>query len=228
MTGGSDSVYLNPKPVGYTADGSVTFSLADRVNAHTSGAVTPTDPGQTGVSEQATTPATGIDVTDEEADVSRCVVAFDRDHTVAVGNLSAREDCELVPLNWVRHLAHETPQLVYATGNQSLVREAEIPGISTIVEQHPRGEEVAAADSPRLSAYGPSRETRVEMLATVHDADRYIVVDDIDLSQIEAFDHYTAWDFMSAVREGDVLPDVSFPEPESDSDSPVDAVPGDR
>jgi len=47
------------------------------------------------------------------------VFAFDRDWTIDV-NPHPRHDA--VPLEWVRHLAHETPHAVYAIGNQTLGR----------------------------------------------------------------------------------------------------------
>jgi len=62
------------------------------------------------------------------------VFAFDRDWTVDV-NPHPRK--EAVPLEWVRHLAHETDHPVYAIGNQALADEAAIPGVVDIVGQHP-------------------------------------------------------------------------------------------
>lgn len=182
-----DPLAPEERPVGYDPAGDVARSVSDRVNKHT-------------------------DATPDGDSADRIVFAFDRDHTVNVGELSAREDRELVPLEWVQYLAHMTPHYVYATGNQSLTTEADIPGISDIVDQHPRGEELAAADSPRLSAFGPSRRTRVEMLTDIHEASQYIVVDDVDLSDLDGWDHYTSWEFVPAVREETVLEDVSLPE----------------
>jgi len=62
------------------------------------------------------------------------VFAFDRDWTIDV-NPHPRHDA--VPLEWVRHLAHETPHAVYAIGNQTLAEEAAIPGVVDIVGRHP-------------------------------------------------------------------------------------------
>ncbi len=49
------------------------------------------------------------------------MVVFDRGWTVDVNFLPNRE---VVPLEWVHHLAHESPHAVYAIGNQSLTEEA--------------------------------------------------------------------------------------------------------
>ena len=55
---------------------------------------------------------------------------FDRDDTVIPPLLDGKEDIEgLIPINVVRRLAHETPHHVWATGNQRLTSEAEIPGL---------------------------------------------------------------------------------------------------
>ena len=57
------------------------------------------------------------------------VFAFDRDQTV---NINPHPRHDAVPLEWVRHLAHNTPYSVYATGNQTLAAEAAIPGVVDI------------------------------------------------------------------------------------------------
>lgn len=51
--------------------------------------------------------------------------SFDRDSTVAV-----KDDypAPLIPVEWVRYLAHETEHIVWAHGNQKLKEEADIPG----------------------------------------------------------------------------------------------------
>ncbi|QSG11537.1 HEAT repeats containing protein [Halapricum desulfuricans] len=61
------------------------------------------------------------------------VFAFDRDWTVDV---NPHPQHEAVPLEWVRHLAHETDHAVYAIGNQDLAEEAAIPGVVDIVGRH--------------------------------------------------------------------------------------------
>ena len=62
------------------------------------------------------------------------VFAFDRDRTVRVNQLYKPDT--LVPLAWVRHLAHETDHEVWAIGNQTLKGEADIPGIEELAERY--------------------------------------------------------------------------------------------
>lgn len=59
----------------------------------------------------------------------QCVFAFDRDDCV-----SASPKTGPIPIEWVRHLAHETDHEVWATGNQKLKDEADIPGTEEMVE----------------------------------------------------------------------------------------------
>ena len=59
------------------------------------------------------------------------VFMFDRDDTVIPPLLDGKEGIEgLIPIDFVRRLAHETPHHVWATGNQRLTSEAEIPGLA--------------------------------------------------------------------------------------------------
>lgn len=62
------------------------------------------------------------------------VYAFDRDSTVDVN--PPDDGSRAVPLEWIRHLAHETDHVVWATGNQALTDEADIPGDREAVEQY--------------------------------------------------------------------------------------------
>lgn len=62
--------------------------------------------------------------------------AFDRDSTVDVNPPAG--DREAVPLEWVRHLAHETDHEVWAIGNQALVEEAGVPGDDAVRERFER------------------------------------------------------------------------------------------
>lgn len=61
-----------------------------------------------------------------------CVLAFDRDWTVDVNPHPHRD---AVPLEWVRHWAHEAGHEVWAIGNQDLVDEADIPGTVESIRQ---------------------------------------------------------------------------------------------
>ena len=130
-----------------------------------------------------------------------CVVfAFDRDYTVDV-NPPPRDDQEAVPLEWVRYLAHETEHIVFATGNQLLREEADIPGIPTMLDLHPEPEEYAGP--PEMwGRHRPRRADRSRMLAEIYpNADRYIVVDDADLSDLEGWEYYPSWEFVPKARD---------------------------
>ncbi len=138
------------------------------------------------------------------------VFAFDRDFTVDVNPYPGRE---AVPLAWVRHLAHETDHAVYAIGNQDLAAEAAIPGVVDIVGRHPDdwnrwlGEKRPDGRYERF----PDRRERLALIADLHpDADGYVVVDDLDLSDVDGWDHYHAWDFVPALRRGDIDPSLPW------------------
>lgn len=125
------------------------------------------------------------------------VFAFDRDDTIDV-NPHPRES-PMVPLSWVTHLAHETHHEVWATGNQTLTMEADIPGVDEALNRLDRdpGDNL------------PMRRERVLMLGDLFpDANSYVVVDDVDLSHLDGWDHYYPWDFVEAVRAGDIGIDV--------------------
>lgn len=136
------------------------------------------------------------------------VFAFDRDWTVDV---NPHPDHDAVPLEWVRHLAHETPHAVYAIGNQTLVEEAAIPGIVDIVDRHPDDSEQWLGGKQPDGRYErfPLRRERLALIADLHPAaDGYIVVDDLDLSDVDGWDHFHAWEFVSAVEQDDIDTDL--------------------
>lgn len=135
------------------------------------------------------------------------VFAFDRDHTVDVNPPGRGRDA--VPLSWVRHLAHRTHHVVFATGNQRLKDEAEIPGTAEIVRAHPS---LSASEAGNVHFNNRlSRRERVRSLGHLYPAARRrIVVDDVDLADMDDWTHYFPWDFYDAVRAGDVLRDVSL------------------
>ena len=59
----------------------------------------------------------------------QCVFAFDRDDCVSVSPKTGP-----IPTEWVRYLAYETDHEVWATGNQKLTDEADIPGTDEMVD----------------------------------------------------------------------------------------------
>jgi len=138
------------------------------------------------------------------------VFAFDRDRTVDV-NPHPRHDA--VPLKWVRHLAHETPHAVYAIGNLKLAEEAAIPGVVNIVGRHPDSwDEWLGGKQPdgRYEQF-PLRCERLSLIADLHpDADGYVVVDDLDLSDVDGWEHYHAWEFVPAAERGEIHPDLPW------------------
>jgi hypothetical protein len=150
------------------------------------------------------------------------VFAFDRDWTVDVNPHPNRE---AVPLEWVRHLAHETEHAVYAIGNQILADEAAIPGVVDIVGRHPdEWDEWLGGKQPNgYYERFPTRRERLALIADLHpDADGYIVVDDIDLSDVDGWDHYHAWEFLPAVERGEIDPALPWArDPVSDGGYPT-------
>jgi HEAT repeat protein len=152
------------------------------------------------------------------------VFAFDRDWTVDVNPHPRRE---AVPLDWVRHLAHETSHAVYAIGNQRLAEEADIPGVVDIVGRHPDDWEHWLGGKQPDGRYErfPSRRERLALIADLHpDADSYIVVDDLDLGDVDGWEHYHAWDFVPAVRRGAVDPGLPWvTDPVTDGGMPTRA-----
>lgn len=165
------------------------------------------------------TQSSGTDRTDP---VPAAVVCFDRDFTVSV---NPHPDNDAVPLSWVKHLAHEVPDVdVWATGNQTLREEASIPGISEAITcwrhltlpEDPMDYHAHAPVGARL----PGRREGLELIQAVYDrlateseTHRLIVVDDVDLSDLEAdgWTHYLPWDFVAAVNTGTA--DIDLPVP---------------
>lgn len=134
------------------------------------------------------------------------MLVFERDWTVDV---NPHPHHEAVPLEWVRQLAHESPHAVYAVGNQDLADEAAIPGVVDIVGRHPDdwdewlGKKQADGRYERF----PTRRERLSLIADLHPgAEGYVVVNDLDLSDVDDWDHYHAWEFVPAVEAGDIHP----------------------
>lgn len=146
------------------------------------------------------------------------VFGFDRDWTVDV---NPHPRYEAVPLEWVRHLAHETQHAVYAIGNQDLVDEAAIPGVVDIVGQHSDDWDDWLGGKQPDGYYEqfPTRRERLDLIRDLHpDTDRYIVVDDLDLSDVDAWEHYHAWEFVPAVKQGEIHPDLPWVGPVAGDD----------
>ncbi|MEF8825306.1 MAG: HEAT repeat domain-containing protein [Halapricum sp.] len=158
------------------------------------------------------------------------VFAFDRDWTVDV---NPHPQHDTVPLGWVRQLAHETEHVVYAIGNQELATEAAIPGVVDIVGRHPDDWDRWLGQKQPDGHYEqfPLRRERLSLIADLHPtADAYIVVDDLDLSDIDEWEHYHAWEFVPAVKHGDIdadLPWVREPAPDGGMPTIAGIIPSD-
>jgi hypothetical protein len=157
------------------------------------------------------------------------VFAFDRDWTVDV---NPHPHHEAVPLEWVRHLAHETDHAVYAIGNQRLVEEASIPGVVDIVDKHPDDWDDWLGERESDGRYErfPERRERLSLIADLHpDAAGYVVVDDLDLSDVAGWDHYHAWEFVPAAERGKFPVTLPDGDTRADGGLPTSAgiVPGD-
>jgi len=114
---------------------------------------------------------------------------FDRDHTVSVS-------LGPVPLEWVRRLAHETGHEVWATGNQHLKQEAEIPGIAEARER--TGDRRHLQEHERHAGY-LTRRARVRLVGSLFpEAEEHVIVDDVDLSALESegWTYYHPEDFV--------------------------------
>lgn len=132
------------------------------------------------------------------------VFMFDRDRTVDV---NPPRDKDAVPLSWVKHLAHETNNKVFATGNQHLRKEALIPGMeeAKMIWEDMRGYPVEYDDAGYADGFKPSRRNGLRMVKEIHpDENEFIVVDDIDLRDMaeEGIIHYYPWDFYKEVQNG--------------------------
>jgi hypothetical protein len=136
-----------------------------------------------------------------EGPIGMFVLAFDRDWTV---DLNPNPNHDAVPLEWVEYWAHASDHEVWAIGNQDLVDEAEIPGIVEIVRRtHGDIEKLGEQDQNGYYEWWPTRQHRLELLAELFpDATGYIVVDDLDLSHVDGWDHYTSWDFRELIEDG--------------------------
>lgn len=129
----------------------------------------------------------------DETDKNQLVFCFDRDRTVDTSFGGP------VPLQWVEKLAHETRHPVYAIGNQTLKREANIPGVQ---EMRSKLNLDPSSSSDRRHVFMPARRERVRLAERLHpDATEYIVVDDVDLSDMDGWTHYFPDDFVSTYRD---------------------------
>ncbi|KOX91627.1 adaptin protein [Haloarcula rubripromontorii] len=150
------------------------------------------------------------------------VLCFDRDHTVSV---NGHPEKRAVPIGWIQYWAHVLEIPVWASGNQHLRVEAEIPGISEgehLWESYIDGDEYNYENSQFKDFHKPRRRDGLRLIQDLYqetfpDEDfRFIVVDDADVSDLEdegPWCHYFPWDFVEAVESGD----FALEEPPSDA-----------
>jgi hypothetical protein len=106
---------------------------------------------------------------------------FDRDATVETGIPRGP-----VPLLTVRRLSDENP--VYATGNQRLRGEADIPGVKDLQEGH-----TSRRDGISIVWQNESENF-----------DAAVAIDDVDVSDVSDIDvYYEPWEFYLTLHRGD-------------------------
>lgn len=152
------------------------------------------------------------------------VICFDRDLTIDV---NPPKFGGAVPLSWVKDLAHSPLYAhidVWATGNQHLRKEAEIPGIEEARQlfEDMRFEDAEVVyEDEGYHSYKPSRQDGLRMIYDVYEAavyesvsdvssytetresmPKFIVVDDADLRGLSNFVHYFPSKFVDAVNQG--------------------------
>jgi len=152
----------------------------------------------------------------------RLVLCFDRDSTVSV---NPHPDERAVPIGYIQWWAHVEEIPVFATGNQHLRVEAEIPGISEAErawEEYVTGEEYQYSNSQFEDYIKPRRRDGLRLIQDLYEETfpdqkfRFIVVDDSDVSDLEdegPWTHYFPWDFVEAVESGE----FALEEPPSDA-----------
>jgi hypothetical protein len=150
------------------------------------------------------------------------VLCFDRDHTVSV---NGHPEKRAVPIGWIQYWAHVLEIPVWASGNQHLRVEAEIPGISEgehLWESYIDGDEYNYENSQFKDFHKPRRRDGLRLIQDLYqetfpDEDfRFIVVDDADVSDLEdegPWTHYFPWDFVKTVESGN----FALEEPPSDA-----------
>lgn len=145
------------------------------------------------------------------------ILCFDRDFTVDVNfdqheayMMDAPADAEPVPLAWVKHYAHSVENVdVWATGNQRLRKEGAIPGLeeARLLWESLHETDIESQYKGRgfLDRYKPTRRDGLRVIQSIYegyasdeDTLRFVVVDDVDLSDMrnEWGKHYFAWDFI--------------------------------
>jgi hypothetical protein len=119
------------------------------------------------------------------------IFAFDWGWTV---DEDSHPDHEGVPLNWVAALAEADSCRVYALSDR-LASKLGIPGPKDLLDGK------TPAGSERRAILGELRDRHPDVTSRV-------VVDDIDLSDVPGWTHYTGWEFVAAARAGTLPTEV--------------------
>ncbi len=161
--------------------------------------------------------------------MTKAVLCFDRDLTVSVNFTTENQgfmpdDAEPVPLAWVKYWAHHDPRVdVWATGNQHLRKEAAIPGfeeLHQLWQEHVGPDVVAEYEPAGANPYKPTRRRGLEMIKEFYDnvddvdPEWFVVVDDVDVSDVDGFEHFYPWDFRDWLEDSvptDELPVCNEP-----------------
>lgn len=148
-------------------------------------------------------------------------MCFDRDLSVST---NPPDESLAVPLSWVKYLAHERTDCdLVASGNQHLKREAAIPGMEEMktawMSLNPDATLPYPSKADRYDESGehrhfkPTRRDGLRLVRDVYesafpesiDAITFIVVDDVDLSDVDGFNYYFPETFVYAVVSGHVF-----------------------
>jgi len=149
----------------------------------------------------------------------RIVLCFDRDRTVSV---NPHPDHRAMPIGWIQWYDHVEEIPVFATGNQHLRTEAKIPGIREAERlwEELEGEEYEYQNSQFEDYVKPRRRGGLRLIRDVYEATypdedfRFIVVDDVDVSDLAAegpWCHYLPWKFVETVESGDFALEEPLP-----------------
>lgn len=155
------------------------------------------------------------------------VVCFDRDEAVST-NPHPDPDKPAVPLSWVKYLAHGPPDVdVWATGNQTLCKEASIPGTERALAtwRANGGTRDGRFSVPDLERFELPRRDRLHVIADLYASAEavptFVVVDDADLTNMtrHGWQHAYPWEFVRQIDDG--TSPLSVPDDHGFSDDPL-------
>lgn len=140
-------------------------------------------------------------------------------------SVNPHPDERAVPIGWIQYWAHKDEIPVFATGNQHLRVEAEIPGINDAEhawEEYLDNGEYDYENSQFEDYWKPRRRDGLRLIQDLYqtaysdDDFRFIVVDDVDVSDLSdegPWEYWLPWEFVEAVESGE----AAVEEPPSDA-----------